>query len=200
MQPERASATQATGLARVQADSYIWSPTGDALLFTGSSNLVLLDLKTMTSKPLVTGGDDVEDPKFSPDGKWVSFVRNSNLWVVNVATGESKALTTGGSEEILKGQLDWLYPEELDTHGLLVVARFLENRLLRNGRASGDALSDHGHEFAHRRDDIHALSAGGRSESDRARRRCRCNGRRNEMDGHRRRHGRLSSARRLAAR
>jgi len=115
MQPERASVTQGTGLARVQADSYKWSPTGDALLFTGSGNIVLLELKTMTSKSLVTGGDDVEDPKFSPDGKWVSFVRNFNLWVVNIASAESKALTTGGSEELLKGKLDWLYPEELDT-------------------------------------------------------------------------------------
>ena len=54
------------------------------------------------------------DPKFSPDGQWVSFVRDSNLWVANIATGEIQALTTGGSEEILKGQLDWVYPEELD--------------------------------------------------------------------------------------
>ncbi len=69
----------------------------------------------MAPKPLVRGTDDLEDPKFSPDSKWVSFVRGSNLWIASVATGETRALTTGGSEEILKGQLDWLYPEELDT-------------------------------------------------------------------------------------
>ena len=127
MQPRRASAIQSTGLGRVEAENYLWSPSGDALLFVGSSDLVLLDLKTMTSKPLalpVKNGapnaaedvsEDVADPKFSPDGKWVSFVRDSNLWVASVATGEAKPLTTGGSEEILKGQLDWLYPEELDS-------------------------------------------------------------------------------------
>lgn len=115
MQPEETKATQSTGLGRVQAENYVWSPAGDALLFIGSANLVLLDLKTMTSKPLVHGADDLEDPKFSPDGKWVSFVRGSNLWIASVATGETRALTTGGSEEILKGQLDWLYPEELDS-------------------------------------------------------------------------------------
>ena len=118
MQPRKASAIQSTGLGRVQAENYIWSPTGDALLFIGSSNLMLLDLKTMASKPLAVVADnapqDVADPKFSPDGKWVSFVRDYNLWVASVATGEAKELTTGGSEEILKGQLDWLYPEELD--------------------------------------------------------------------------------------
>jgi len=114
MQPEKTSAIQSTGLGRVQADRYIWSPGGDALLFIGGSNLVLLDLKTMAARPLVRGDAAIDDPKFSPDGKWISFVRDSNLWITSLASGETKALTTGGSEEILKGQLDWLYPEELD--------------------------------------------------------------------------------------
>ena len=118
MQPRKASAIQSTGLGRVEAENYIWSPTGGALLFIGSSNLMYLDLQTMAPKPLALAADnaaqDIADPKFSPDGKWVSFVRDSNLWVASVATGEVKELTTGGSEEILKGELDWLYPEELD--------------------------------------------------------------------------------------
>ncbi|HKV05496.1 MAG TPA: DPP IV N-terminal domain-containing protein [Candidatus Acidoferrales bacterium] len=114
MQPEKTSAIQSTGLGRVQAENYLWSPSGDALLFVGSNNLVLLDLKTMAPKPLVRSDAEIADPKFSPDGKWVSFVRGSNLWLAEVATGETRALTAGGSEEILKGQLDWVYPEELD--------------------------------------------------------------------------------------
>lgn len=112
--PERAKAIQSTGLGRVQAENYLWSPSGDSLLLIGSSGLVLLDLNAMAPKPLVSGADTIEDPKFSPDGKWISFVRQSNLWVANAATGEIKQLTTGGSEDILKGQLDWVYPEELD--------------------------------------------------------------------------------------
>jgi dipeptidyl-peptidase 4 len=114
MQSPKTQAIQSTGLGRVEADNYRWAPSGSALLFIGSTHLVLLDLKTMRSKPLVAGDADIADPKFSPDGKWVSYVRDSNLWLTDVATGESKRLTTAGSEEILKGQLDWLYPEELD--------------------------------------------------------------------------------------
>ena len=151
MQPEKQQNIQATGLGRVAAENYMWAPDARALLFAGSSNLVLLDLATMKAKALVTGEADVEDPKFSPDGKWVSFVRDSNLWVVNIASGETKALTTGGSEEILKGKLDWVYPEELErVNGVLVVAGLDEDRLLRDGRAAGDALSDHGYELADR--------------------------------------------------
>jgi dipeptidyl-peptidase 4 len=119
MQPRKASAVQSTGLGRVQPENYMWSPRGDALLFIGSSDLVLLDLKSMTSKPLGAAAQnsdagDIQDPKFSPDGKWVSFVRDSNLWVASTATGAAKPLTAGGREELLKGQLDWLYPEEFD--------------------------------------------------------------------------------------
>ena len=33
---------------------------------------------------------------------------------MNIASGETKTLTSGGSEEVLKGKLDWVYPEELD--------------------------------------------------------------------------------------
>ena len=112
-QREKQQTIQATGLGRVGAESYMWSPDGKAILLAGSSRLVLLDLGTMKPKTIVNGEQDVEDPKFSPDGKRISFVRDSNLWVANIASGETKALTTGGSEEILKGKLDWVYPEEL---------------------------------------------------------------------------------------
>ena len=115
MQPEKAKTSQATGLGRVQADNYLWSPDGNSLLFIGSNSLVLLDLKTMTPKPVLSSEQEIEDPKFSPDSHWVSFSRSANLFVVNIATGKITTLTTGGSEEVLKGKLDWVYPEELDT-------------------------------------------------------------------------------------
>jgi len=114
-QLEKAKTTQATGLGRVQADNYQWAPDGNSLLFIGTNSMVILDLKTMQAKPVVSSEKEIEDPKFSPDGKWVSFSRDANLFAVNLASGETKTLTTGGSEEVLKGKLDWVYPEELDT-------------------------------------------------------------------------------------
>jgi dipeptidyl-peptidase 4 len=115
MQPEKAKTSQATGLGRVQADNYLWSPDGNSLLFVGSNRLVLLDLQAMTPKPILSSEEEIEDPKFSPDSRWISFSRSANLFVVNISSGAVTALTTGGSEEVLKGKLDWVYPEELDT-------------------------------------------------------------------------------------
>ncbi len=122
MPPLLPSVIQSTGLGRIEAPRYLWSPLGNALLLIGTDKLVLLDLDTMTPKTLVGGNDPtsnqrsakIDDPKFSPDGKWVSFVRDWNLWIANVATGQLRQITTGGSEALRMGDLDWLYPEELD--------------------------------------------------------------------------------------
>src|SRR5579863_4409204 len=115
IQPEKAKTSQSTGLGRVQADNYLWSPDANSLLFIGSNSLVLLDLKTMTPKPILTSEQEIEDPKFSPDSRLISFSRSANLFVVNISSGAVATLTTGGNEEVLKGKLDWVYPEELDT-------------------------------------------------------------------------------------
>ena len=109
-----ASPTQATGLGRHAPSDYQWAPGGTALLFQGPTALVWFDLKSQTPHTLVYGKATLADPKISPDGKYVSFIRDHNLWLVNVSDNQERAITRGGSEEIRKGELDWVYPEELD--------------------------------------------------------------------------------------
>src|SRR5438445_5070310 len=106
--------TQATGLGRRAPSQYQWAPDGTAILFQGSTALAWLDLKTQTERTLVSGKATLADPKVSPDGRNVSFVRDHNVWLVNLADGKERAVTQGGTEEIRKGELDWVYPEELD--------------------------------------------------------------------------------------
>jgi dipeptidyl-peptidase 4 len=106
--------TQATGLGRRRPAAYQWAPGGGALLFQGPTSLAWFDLKTQTSRTLVSGKTSIADPKISPDGRYVGFVRDHNLWLVSVADGKERALTEGGTEETRKGELDWVYPEELD--------------------------------------------------------------------------------------
>jgi len=110
---DKSKPTQATGLGRRAPAEYRWAPNGGAILFVGSNALGWYDLKTQQAKVLLSGKAAIADAKISPDGKWVSFVREHNLYAVSTADGKEHALTTGGTEEIRKGELDWVYPEEL---------------------------------------------------------------------------------------
>jgi dipeptidyl-peptidase-4 len=119
-----ASRGQQTGLGRLTPPRYRWAPGGQALLFISAQELFWYDLKTGSATKLLGEAKgkasspreaaDIDDAKISPDGRWVSFLRNHDLWVVSAAGGEPRQLTGGGSEELRNGELDWVYPEELD--------------------------------------------------------------------------------------
>src|SRR6266403_379032 len=111
---ETSRATQATGLGRRVPSQYQWAPDGIGILFQGPKALAWLDLKTQTARTLVSAKAEIADPKISPNGRYVSFVRDHNLWRVSVADGNEAAVTQGGTEKLRKGELDWVYPEELD--------------------------------------------------------------------------------------
>src|SRR5467141_3612169 len=106
--------TQATGLGRRVPSQYQWAPDGSGILFQGPTALAWLDVKSQTGHTVVSGKAAIADPKISPDGRNVSFVRDHNIWLVNLADGKERAVTPGGTEEIRRGELDWVYPEELD--------------------------------------------------------------------------------------
>ncbi len=110
---ETSKATQATGLGRRAPSQYQWAPDGSGILFQGATALAWFDLKSQVGRLLVSGKAEITDPKISPDGRSVSFVRDHNLRLVNLADGKERAITQGGTEEIRKGELDWVYPEEL---------------------------------------------------------------------------------------
>lgn len=111
---EEGKSSQATGLGRRAPSQYQWAPSGEVLLLESSTALVWFDLKTQTPHTLVSGKAGLADAKISPDGKYVSFIREHNLWLVGTADGKERAFTNAGTEEVRKGELDWVYPEELD--------------------------------------------------------------------------------------
>jgi dipeptidyl-peptidase 4 len=112
--PAPAHASQATGLGRRAPSEYQWAPDGNALLLIGPTALVWFELKGQSGHALVNGKEDLADSKISPDGQFVSFVRDHNVWIVGIADGKERQITRGGTEEVRKGELDWVYPEELD--------------------------------------------------------------------------------------
>jgi dipeptidyl-peptidase-4 len=111
---DRSKATQATGLGRRAPSQYQWAPNGEGILFQGPTALAWFDLKGQSARTLVSGKTAIADPKISPDGRWVGFVRDHNLWLVSLTDAKEHGVTKGGTEEIRKGELDWVYPEELE--------------------------------------------------------------------------------------
>jgi dipeptidyl-peptidase 4 len=108
--------SQATGAGRHAPSQYQWSPNNDALLFEGPNAIAWYNLKSQTGRVLVSGRDELGDVKISPDAKYVSFTRDHNLWIASTADGKEQAITTGGNEALRKGEVDWVYSEELDLY------------------------------------------------------------------------------------
>ncbi len=98
---------------RYAVASYLWSPDSQSILFTSAGRLYLYDLGAEKARPLAPGKEGVRDAKFSPNGRWVSFVYQHDLWLAPASGGEERQLTTGATEDLLHGDLDWVYPEEL---------------------------------------------------------------------------------------
>src|SRR5262249_49596882 len=95
-----------------------WAPDSRHILFDANGQLWYYTLATGESVPASTGA--AGDPKFSPDGKRISYVLNHNLVVAPVGQPQrtdangSRFLTADKNEDILNGEVDWVYAEELD--------------------------------------------------------------------------------------
>ena len=110
-------------IARYHVAAYIWSPDSKHLLFDSQGQLWYYDLSTGTAVQLTSSPDGSEDPKFSPDGKRLAYVRKHNLYVRPVSGEEGEHQITRDEKEkdkdkdkdenILNGEVDWVYAEEL---------------------------------------------------------------------------------------
>jgi dipeptidyl-peptidase-4 len=100
--------------ARFGVAAYQWSPDSASLLFDALGQLWLFDLAKGKGRQLTDAKETSSDPKFSPDGKFLSYVRAHNIYVRPTAGGSEIALTSASDANLLNGEVDWLYSEELE--------------------------------------------------------------------------------------
>lgn len=98
---------------RVSSDSYQWFPNNKDLLASVKGDLFVVHPDGKYDQITATDIDE-EDPKLSPDGKQVLYRTGSDLYVIDLATKQVHRLTHDGTPTLLNGELDWVYPEELD--------------------------------------------------------------------------------------
>ncbi len=99
---------------RVAEQSFQWSGNGQEMLIAVQGDLFLLHVDTGKWEQLTATAEVERDPKLSPDGHFVSFRREHDLYCLEVATKKTTRLTTDGSATLWNGELDWVYPEELN--------------------------------------------------------------------------------------
>ncbi len=98
---------------RVSSNSFQWASDSKDMLASVDGDLFLVH-PNGKSDQLTRTDEEEEDPKLSPDGTHILYRSQSNLYLLNVANKKVTALTTDGTATLLNGELDWVYPEELD--------------------------------------------------------------------------------------
>ncbi len=99
---------------RVSEDSLQWSDSGKELLLSVRGDLFLFTLDSGKWDQLTATPEPERDPKLSPDRARVAFRRGHDLYSMDLASRQVTRLTEDGNATLLNGELDWVYPEELD--------------------------------------------------------------------------------------
>jgi dipeptidyl-peptidase-4 len=100
-------------ITRYSVAAYLWSPDSKHLLFDSLGQLWMFNLESGTAIQFTSAPEPTNDPKFAPDGNHVAYVRKHNLYVRPVSGKEERQLTADKDENLLNGEVDWVYAEEL---------------------------------------------------------------------------------------
>lgn len=102
--------------ARYSVAGYHWAPDSEHILFDANGQLWLYTLESRTAVAVSVAGDAARDPKFDPAGKRLVYIRKHNLHARWVPGGRESSITSEKDENLLNGEVDWIYEEELDVH------------------------------------------------------------------------------------
>ncbi len=100
-------------VTRYHVAEYSWAPDSKHLLFDSQGQLWLYNLENGTAVQFTSAPEKSEDPKFSPDGTHLAYLRKHNLYIRPVSGKGEKQLTKDNDENLLDGEVDWVYAEEL---------------------------------------------------------------------------------------
>ena len=106
-----------------RAGRFVWNSDHTAVVMDISNDLYFFDpndrnrFGTARVRRLTRDPAEESMPSFSPDGTLVAFVRDHNLVVVTVEQRREWALTRDGDTDLLNGELDWVYQEEIYGRG-----------------------------------------------------------------------------------
>jgi len=111
---DRLSGRERERRTRYAVPQYYWAPDSQRLLFDALGQLWLYRLDTGTAVQVTSSPEHAGDPRFSPDGSHLAFIRKHNLYVAKPDGAGVRQLTNDSGDDILNGEVDWVYAEELE--------------------------------------------------------------------------------------
>lgn len=99
---------------RVEEQAFQWMPDSRRVLISTNGDLFLLDSSNQKWEQLTATNIPERDSKPSPDGLKIGFRIAHDMYAMEIASKRVTRLTEDGGENILNGELDWVYPEELE--------------------------------------------------------------------------------------
>jgi len=109
----RMTAEQRERAQRYSVAAYQWAPDSKHLLFDSRGQLWYYSLDSGTAVQLTAAAESSTDPKFSTDGKRLAYVRKHDVWSRPIGEGSEHQVTRDGDDNLLNGEVDWVYEEEL---------------------------------------------------------------------------------------
>jgi dipeptidyl-peptidase-4 len=98
---------------RVSSGSIQWFSNSKDILTEAGGDLFVVH-PNGKSEQLTKTDFAEEDPKLAPNDSEILYRSQSNLFLLDISSHKVRQLTSDGSATLLNGQLDWVYPEELE--------------------------------------------------------------------------------------
>jgi dipeptidyl-peptidase-4 len=111
---DRLSEREKERRTRYSVAQYYWAPDSQHILFDALGQFWLYRLDTGTAVQITSSPERSGDPRFSPDGSRLAFIRKHNLFAADREGAGLRQLTHDTEDDILNGEVDWIYAEELD--------------------------------------------------------------------------------------
>ncbi|MGH8312311.1 MAG: DPP IV N-terminal domain-containing protein, partial [Gammaproteobacteria bacterium] len=100
-------------ITRYGVAAYHWSPKADAIFYLSNEQIYLHNLATHQTTQITHEPGAKRNPQISPNEQWVSYVTDGAVHYVAIQGGPVHSVAPHQAD-VLNGELNWVYTEELD--------------------------------------------------------------------------------------